>query len=70
MEWMKTLYDNPRISAIREKYIEIDDQLENLPRGKKRTRLCNELFKIRDLDFSGIDFSEIESGRTSDKSTN
>jgi len=70
MEWVKTLYDSPRISAIREKYIEIDDQLENLPRGKKRTRLCNELFKIRGLNFSGIDFSEIESNRTSDNSTN
>jgi hypothetical protein len=59
-EWIKTLYNSLRITAIREKYIEIDNQLENLPRGKKRTKLCDELFKIRDLDFSGIDFSGID----------
>ena len=65
-EWIKTLYNSSRITAIREKYIEIDNQLENLPRGKKRTKLCDELFKIRGLDFNGIDFSEIGSDQTSD----
>jgi hypothetical protein len=64
MEWIKALHNNPKITTIRKKYIEIDDQLENLPRGEKRTKLCHELFKIRALDFSGIDFSEIESDQT------
>jgi len=59
MEWIKALYNSTKITTIREKYIEIDDQLENLPRGEKRTKLCHELFKIRALDFNGIDFSEI-----------
>jgi hypothetical protein len=68
-KWIKALHNSPKITAIREKYIEIDDQLENLPRGEKRTKLCNELFKIRDLDFSGIDFSEIGSNQTSNNST-
>ena len=69
MEWIKALHNSPKITAIREKYIEIDDQLENLPRGEKRTKLCHELFKIRALDFSGIDFSEIGSDQTSNNST-
>ncbi|MHC4117127.1 MAG: hypothetical protein ACYSWO_06435 [Planctomycetota bacterium] len=63
MEWIKALYDSPKITTIREKYIEIDDQLENLPRGEKRTKLCHELFKIRAFDFSSIDLSEIGSDR-------
>jgi len=70
MEWIRALHNSSKITTIREKYIEIDDQLENLPRGEKRTKLCHELFKIRALDFSGIDFSEIESDQTSDNSTN
>ena len=70
MEWIKALYNSPKITIIRKKYIEIDDQLENLPRGEKRTKLCCDLFKIRALDFSGIDFSGIGSGQTSDNSTN
>ncbi len=65
IEWIKALHSSPKISAIRKKYIEIDDQLENLPRGERRTKLCNELFKIRDLDFSGIDFPEIDSDQAS-----
>jgi len=59
-----------KLADALEKYIEIDDQLENLPRGEKRTKLCHELFKIRALDFSGIDFSEIGSDQTSDNFTN
>ena len=70
MEWIKALHNSPKITTIRKKYIEIDDQLENLPRGEKRTKLCHELFKIRALDFSGIDFSEIGSDQTSDNFTN
>jgi len=70
MEWLKALHNSPKITTIRKKYINIDDQLEILPRGKKRTKLCYELFKIRALDFSGIDFSDIESDQTSDNSTN
>ena len=70
MEWLKALHNSPKITTIREKYIEIDDQLENIPRGEKRTKLCYELFKIKAHDFSGIDFSEIESNQTSDNSTN
>jgi hypothetical protein len=44
MEWIKALHNSPKITTLREKYIEIDDQLENLPRGEKRTMLCHELF--------------------------
>jgi hypothetical protein len=58
MEWIKALYNGPKITIIRKKYIKIDDQLENLPRGEKRTKLYRELFKIKALDSSGIDFSE------------
>ncbi len=69
MEWIKALHNSPKITTIREKFIEIDDQLENLPRGEKRTKLCRELYKIRALDFSGIDFSGMESDQTLDNST-
>ena len=57
MELIKALHNSPEITTIREKYIEIDNQLENLPCGAKRSQLCNELFKMRAFDFSGIDFS-------------
>ena len=70
IEWIKALHNSPKTTTIRKKFIEIDDQLENLPRSEKRTKLCHELFKIRALDFSGIDFSEIESDQTSENSTN
>ena len=70
MEWIKAVYKSPKITIIRKKYIEIDDQLENFPQGEKRTKLCQELFKIRRLDFSGIDFSDIETDLTPDNPTN
>ena len=68
-EWIEVSYNSPKITAIRETYIEIDDQLENLPRGEKRTKLCHDLSKIRALDFSGVDFSKIGSDQTSGNST-
>ena len=64
MEWIKELHNSPEITTIRKKYNEIDGQLEDLTRGEKRTKLCHELFRIRALDFSGIDFSEVESEQT------
>ena len=70
MEWIKAQYNSPKITFIRKKYIEIDDQLENLPRGEKRTKLCRELFRIRALDFNDIDFSEIGSDQASNNPTN
>ena len=70
MEWIKAQYNSPKITIIRKKYIEIDDQLENLPRGEKRTKLCRKLFRIRALDFSDIDFSEIGSDQASNNPTN
>lgn len=70
MEWIKALHESPKLTTIREKYIGINDQLENLPRGERRTKLCYELFRIRDLDFSGIEFSEIDNDQTSNNSTN
>ena len=58
MEWISALYNSPKITAIRKAYTAIDDQLEHLRPGEKRTKLCKELFKIRALDFSGIDLPE------------
>jgi hypothetical protein len=70
MEWIEALYNSPKLTIIRKKYIENDDQLQNLPRGEKRTKLCHELFAIRALDFDGIDFPEIGSDQTYSNSTN
>ncbi len=58
MEWVSTVYNSSKITSIRKAYTTIDDQLEHLPRGEKRAKLCNELFKIRALDFSGINLPE------------
>ena len=58
IEWLKALHNSSKISTIRKAYTVIDDQLEHLRPGEKRTKLCKELFKIRALDFSGIDLPE------------
>ena len=68
-KWIGASYSSSKITAIRKTYIEIEDQLENLPRGEKRTKLCHDLYRIRALDFSGVDFSKIGTDQTSGNSS-
>jgi len=68
-EWIEASYKSSRTTAIRKAYIEIDDQLQSLPRGEKRTELCHDLYRIRALDFSGVDFTKSVSDQGSGNST-
>jgi hypothetical protein len=48
-------YNNETFTAIREKYIDIQHQLNTEHRGSKRTELVEQASRPENLDFNGLD---------------
>ena len=48
ISWVKDLYFNESIMNLRNRYIEINEQLEKEPVGKRRSKLVEEASKLRD----------------------
>lgn len=47
LDWLSMSYHQAEIQAVRERYITIQRQLKNEPRGEKRTNLVREAFALR-----------------------
>jgi hypothetical protein len=49
LQWAGETYHNPKLSQVRERYIEIYRQLKDEPRGPKRSQLVQEAFNLYKL---------------------
>ena len=49
ISWVKGLYFSDPFTKLRNRYIEINEQLENEPVGKRRSKLVDEESRLRDL---------------------
>ena len=56
--WAAEVYDTEEFTKVRTHYIEIERQLDELPPGEERTRLCEELFAMQS-DKGPDDLSDI-----------
>jgi len=57
--WINRQYNSKKFTVIRERYINIHLQLKTEPRGPKRTELVEQAYRLENLDFSGLDLSEL-----------
>jgi tetratricopeptide (TPR) repeat protein len=48
ISWVKDLYFSESIMKLRNRYIEVNEQLEKEPVGKRRSKLVEEIRKLRD----------------------
>jgi len=49
LQWLQETYQSNELRQVRERYIEIDRQLETEPPGPKRSQLVQEAFELRGL---------------------
>ncbi len=54
LEWVRNKYYSKKVTLVREKYIEIEEQLKSEPVGPKRSKMVDSKFKLRKLDFSEL----------------
>ena len=47
LEWAKQAYQSPKFQEVRERYIQICEQLKSEPVGPKRSQLVQEMFQLR-----------------------
>ena len=50
LQWAKDVYDDPETVRLRERYIEIERQLKDEPRGPKRSRLVEEAYQMKRIE--------------------
>ena len=56
LEWLRRQYYSKRVTIIREKYIEIEEQLKSEPVGPNRSKMVDSQSKLKKLDFSELGF--------------
>ena len=54
LDWIGRQYNSDKFTTIRERYIDIQRQLKDEPRGPKRTELVEQASKLERLDFSDL----------------
>jgi hypothetical protein len=55
LDWISRQYNSKKFTVIRERYIDIHQQLKTEPRGPKRIELVERAYRLENLDFNGLD---------------
>ena len=54
LDWISEKYHSARFTIVRDRYINIHEQLKVEPRGPKRTELVRQAFRLEHLNFSEL----------------
>ena len=55
LDWISKQYNSDKFTTIRERYVDIQRQLKDEPRGPKRSELVEQASKLEHLNFDDLE---------------